>query len=258
MFSVNSFAQTSNNDDIEKLARQMANPLSSITNIPLQNNFDFKVGPYSGFRYNLNVQPIFSFRLTENWNVMSRSIVSFISQNNVIAENSSQTGIGDILQSFFLTPGKVKSKFIWGAGPVISIPTATNDVFRSNKWSIGPTILLVRKDKHFTVGALMNSLWSFAGSGTNDVSTTFIQPFISYTAKRGRSYSMGSENTQDWNNDIFGGDITIILAQILKIKKQIIQFGIGPKFYYGNNPYNPKWGIRFNIALIYPKNRKTK
>ncbi|MEZ5083681.1 MAG: hypothetical protein R2750_09545 [Bacteroidales bacterium] len=255
-FTTTTIAQNSSTNEIEEMARQLANPLSSVTNIPFQNNFDFNIGPYSGFRYNLNVQPIFSFKLTENWNVLSRTIIPLIDQTNVVAENSSQFGLGDALQSLFLTPSKIETKLIWGLGPAISIPTATEDVLGSHTWGVGPTAILLFKDKHFTTGALLNTIWSFAGSGKNN--TTLIQPFFTYISPNtpGRSYSIISENTQNWTGSSFSGDIAIVMNQIIKLKKQLIQLGLGPKVFYGNNNLNPVWGIRFNVALIYPKKPK--
>lgn len=249
------FAQVNKKEAAEKLAKEMANPLSSLINVPLQNNFDFDVGPYKGFRYNLNIQPAIPFKLNKNWNVLSRTIIPITSQSDVIAPNSNQTGLGDILPSFYISPNKISPKFIWGVGPALLIPTATDEALGAKKWAVGPTFIVLKKDKQIIYGMLFNHLWSFAGNGVNDVNGTFFQPFFSYASptKKGRSYSIASENTQNWENDAFGGQIGVYMAQILKVKKQILQASLGPRIYYGNNEYNPDWGIRLNVSLIYPK-----
>ena len=52
---------------------------------------------------------------------------------------------------------------------------------------------------------------------------------------------------------MFGGDILILMSQIIKVKSQMVQLAVGPKVYYGNNAFNPDWGVKLNISLIYPK-----
>lgn len=237
----------------EKLAKQLANPVAALISVPFQNNFEFGVGPYDGFKFNLNVQPVVPISLGDKWNMISRSIVPIISQNDVTGIGESEFGLGDILQSVFFSPKEVKNGFVWGLGPVFLLPTATDKVLGIDKWAIGPNGLILKLHGQWTYGALVNHMWSFAGEGLNDVNATFFQPFATYATKSGSSYTIASENTQSWNNDIFGGFLGAYYAKVVKIKKQRMQLGGGPKVYYGNNPFLPDWGIRINIILLYPK-----
>ena len=120
IFSAKSFAQ-----DAEELAKKLANPIASLISIPFQNNFDFNIGAYKGFKYTLNIQPVIPISLSEDWNLISRTILPVVSQSDVFGEGSSQSGLGDIVESLFLSPAE--SKIIWGVGPVILIPAATDD-----------------------------------------------------------------------------------------------------------------------------------
>jgi hypothetical protein len=237
----------------EDLAKQLANPVASLISLPFQNNFDFGVGPIDGFRYNLNIQPVIPISLNENWNMISRTIVPIISQNDVTGNGNSETGLGDIAQSIFFSPKEVKNGMVWGIGPIILLPTATNDFLGANKWGLGPNAVVLKLKGQWTYGALVNHVWSVGGSGNNDINATFFQPFMTYATKTGSSFSVASENTQSWDNSIFGGFVGAYYAKVTKFGKQLVQIGGGPKVYYGNNPFNPEWGIRFNMILLFPK-----
>lgn len=246
-------AQENSKPSAEELAKQLANPVANLISVPLQNNFDFNVGPLEGFKYTLNIQPVIPISLNENWNLISRTIVPIISQSDVSNIGESETGLGDILQSVFFSPKEVKNGLVWGVGPVFLLPTATDDALGIDKWAAGPNALILKLQGQWTYGALVNHMWDIGGSGNAEVNATFFQPFATYATPAGASYTIASENTQSWNNNIFGGFIGVYYAKVVKFGTQMLQLGGGPKVYYGNSPFNPDWGIRANIILLFPK-----
>ncbi|WP_206420440.1 hypothetical protein [Lacinutrix jangbogonensis] len=251
------FAQTEETQEptssAEDLAKKLANPVSSLISLPFQTNFDFGVGPFDGFRYNLNLQPVIPVSLNENWNMISRTIIPIVSQNDVTGKGNNETGLGDIAQSIFFSPKKVKNGLVLGVGPVFVLPTATDDFLGANKWSVGPNALVLKISGQLTYGALVNHVWSIGGSGINDVNATFFQPFMTYATKTGASFSLASENTQSWDNRVFGGFVGAYYSKVTKFGKQMVQLSAGPKVFYGNNPFNPEWGIRATLVLLFPK-----
>jgi len=152
-------------EETAELAKKLQNPVAALISVPLQNNFEFNGGPKNdGFRYQLNLHPVVPFSLNEDWNLISRTILPFISQEDMVAKGSSQTGLGDTVQSLFFSPrSPTYGGVIWAVGPVFQLPTATDDLLGEEKWGAGPTALALRQHNGWTYGALFNHIWSFAG-----------------------------------------------------------------------------------------------
>lgn len=240
----------------EELAKKLANPVASLISVPFQNNFDRNVGPLEGSKYTLNVQPVIPISLSENWNLISRTILPVVSQSDVFPPpEDSQTGLSDVVQSLFFSPAlPTKRGVIWGAGPVLLIPTATDDFLGTKKFGIGPTAVALRQSGSWTIGVLANHIWSVAGDeDRSDINATFFEPFIARTYGRGGTVTIVAENTQDWEGERFSGFVSAIIAQIIPISGQLVQFGVGPKLFYGDSKARADWGLRLQIVLLFPK-----
>ncbi|MDE1996738.1 MAG: transporter, partial [Rhizobiaceae bacterium] len=179
------------------LAKKLSNPVASLISVPFQFNYDRGFGPNHGDRETLNIQPVIPFSLNDNWNVISRTIAPVIWQHDVAGPSGNQFGLGDITQSFFFSPKQPTSGgIIWGAGPVFLLPTATDDLLGSGKFGIGPTAVMLKQEGPWTVGALANHIWSVAGEGDRpDISSTFLQPFVSYTTHDAWTFTLNTEST---------------------------------------------------------------
>lgn len=237
------------------LAKAVLNPIASLISVPLQNNFDWGAGPNdNGFQYKLTVQPVIPISLNENWNVISRTILPYVYQDNVIG-NSSQSGLADTVQSLFFSPVKpTKSGWIWGAGPVLQLPTATDVLLGEEKWGAGPTAVVLKQQGKWTYGMLFNHVWSFAGEDTRaDVSRTFLQPFVSYTTKTFTSFGLNTESTYDWEGEQWNVPLNAFVQQLLKVGKQPIALQLGGRYYAEGPSGAPEWGLRFQVSFLFPK-----
>jgi hypothetical protein len=125
-------------DSSAELAQKLSNPVSGLRIVPFENNFDFGGGPKNeGFRYTLKVQPVIPISLSEDWNLISRTIIPVIEQRDMIG-TTHQSGLGDTLQSLFFSPKAVtRHNWFWGAGPVFLLPTATDDLLGTENSALG-------------------------------------------------------------------------------------------------------------------------
>jgi hypothetical protein len=243
----------------DELVKELANPISSLISVPFQNNFEFNLGPNDdGFKYTLNFQPVIPISLNKDWNVIVRTIVPIIDQSDVIAPNTSQGGLSDTTQSFFLSPKKEIGGMIIGAGPVFLYPSATEDLLGSEKWGAGPTLVLLKQEGPWTVGLLFNHIWSFAGDDHRDyVSSTFLQPFVAYATKTKTTFSLNTESTYDWHNEQWTVPINLLVSQLIKIGKQPVQLGLGAKVYAEGPSGHARIGNSLRCHSPFPDRRET-
>jgi len=240
--------------ETQELAKKLNNPVASLISLPLQSNFDFGMGTGSGWRYTLNVQPVIPIALSPKWNLISRTILPIIHQGNVTGPNTSQSGLGDTVQSFFLSPNK-SEPFIWAVGPVVLLPTATDASLGAQKWGLGPTAALLKQSGGWTVGILANHIWSVAGKANRaDVNATFVQPVLSYTTKQAWTYAINTESTYDWNARSWSIPINPTISKLVRFGKQPMSFGGGLKCWATTPTGGPEGcGLRITVTALFPK-----
>jgi hypothetical protein len=240
---------------VHDLSKQLANPISSLISVPFQENIDFNGGPtHDGIKSTLNVQPVVPVSLSDDWNVIIRTILPIAYQDDISADGMDEFGLGDTTQSFFFSPKKVgDSGIIWGVGPALLYPTATDHFLGSGKLGAGPTLIVLKQTGKITFGFLANHIWSVAGKDSRqNVSATFIQPFFAY-ADGPNTYSLNTETSYDWVSDKWVVPINVVYAHLVHIGKQPVQFGIGARYYVEKPEGGPDWGIRFVVTLLFPK-----
>ncbi len=243
--------------DKAALAKQLSNPVASLISVPIQVNYDENIGPgEKGERWTTNIQPVAPFSLNEDWNLISRTILPVISQQDVVPGAGSQDGIGDIVQSAFFSPKAPTSNgWIWGAGPVLLLPTGSKRELTADKWGLGPTAVALRQSGHWTYGALVNHIWDVGGNGDrSDINSTFIQPFLVYNTATAMSIALNTETTYDWESDQASVPLNLNVSQVLHFGPQLVQLGVGVRRWLDSPNNGPSgWGARFNFVLLFPK-----
>jgi len=252
LLSVPAFGQ----NDAE-LAKKLANPVASLISVPFQANYDSNIGPdEEGSVWRINIQPVVPFKLNDNWNLISRTILPIIDQQDIPVAGSGESGIGDIVQSFFFSPASPTSGgLIWGVGPVLLLPTASEAALGGEKTGIGPTFVVLKQQGALTLGALGNHIFSIGGEGDRaDINVTFLQPFASYITKTRTTFSLSTETTYDWENEAWAVPIMFNVAQLLKAGPQIFQVAAGARYWAESPDGGPQnWGARLQLVLLFPK-----
>jgi len=220
--------------------------------LPFQNNFDCCYGPNGAPRYTLNIQPVIPFKLNDDWSLITRTILPILSQGSIAPGIPSSTGFGDVTQSFFFSTSRPVNGVTWGVGPVFLWPTG-NSIFDSQKWGAGPTAVILRQEAGWTYGVLANHIWSYGGdSMASDVSSTFLQPFLSYTFPDTTSVSLNTESAYDWIRHQWTVPINLQVARIFRFGRQPVQLGVGGKYYAVSPSGGPEWGARLNVVFLFP------
>jgi hypothetical protein len=239
--------------DADELAKQLSNPIASLISLPIQSNFDFGAGD-DGFAFTANVQPVFPIPLNANWNLISRTIVPIAYRDYLPPPDGDTFGLGDTTQSFFLSPtAPGPGGLIWGLGPVVLLPTATDDFLGTGKVGLGPTAVALVQRGPWTVGALGNHIWSVSGEDDRqDVSLTYFQPFTSYAMGGGTSVSLNAETSYNWISDDWTVPVTLGVSQVFTIGGQAVSFQVAGKWFAVTPDGGPDWGVRTAFTLLFP------
>lgn len=238
------------------LAKQSQNPVSTLISVPFETNFEFNAGPEDKTDFILNIKPVYPMKLSADWNLINRLIAPVVSQGERIPGQGRESGLGDFTYQAFLSPAK-PGKVIWGVGATLVIPTGSDDRLTSDKWSLGPSAVVLTMPGHWVVGALAQNVWSFAGeSDAPDVNQFLFQYFLNYNMKKGWYLSSSPIITANWEATSgnkwtvpFGGGF----GRVFKIGKQNVNMKLA-SYYNVERPDNASnWTLQASITLLFPK-----
>jgi hypothetical protein len=247
-------------ENIESLAQKSQNPIADIISVPFQYNANFNVGPYDRVQSVINIQPVVPIKLTDDLNLVCRTIIPLIDQPE-FTKDQSIFGLGDIMEEAFLSPSK-ENKVMWGVGTALSFPTATDSMLGAGKWSAGPAAVLVATPKPWVIGMITYNMWSFAGDDNRaDVNQFDIQYFVNYNLPKGWFLSNTSQTIANWGADPgnrwlvpLGGGV----GKVFRVGRQPVSV-VAAAFYNVVHPdYGPDWQARVTVALLYPAHPKPK
>ncbi len=238
----------------EDLAKQSQNPIANLVSVPFQSNTNFNAAPFGRAQEVLNIQPVVPMQISADWNVISRTIVPIVSQPSPTFD-SSTNGIGDITQSLFLSPVN-SGALIWGAGPVFTVPSATDPILGTGHVLLGPTVVLLTTPGHWVIGVLANNQWSVGGNPLRPAVNSFLaQPFVNYNMAHGWYLTTSPILTanwlatpgQQWTVPIGGG-----FGRVFKVGDQPVNASLAAYYNVINPTGAPDWQLRASLALLFP------
>ncbi|WP_205589679.1 transporter [Chachezhania antarctica] len=237
------------------LAKQLQNPVASLISVPFQLNYDQGIGASGdGNKYTMNLQPVVPISLSPSLNLISRTIIPLAVQNDV-TPGTTQSGVGDVLQSFFFSPKEpTAGGLIWGVGPAFLLPSNQTGL-SADQFAAGVTGVALKQSGPWTYGILANQLWDVGGgAGATEINATYVQPFLSYTTAKSVSFTLNSESTFDHVAGTQQVPVNFMVSKVTKIGSQPVSIGGGARYYADSTPNGPDgWGARFIVTFLYPK-----
>ncbi len=253
----------------EEIAKATQNPLTAMYSIPIQNNTYFNMGPDDKTKNIANLQPVIPIDLNDDWTLVTRTIVPFVWAPNFPEltpdpndHYETTFGIGDITSTLFFTPKKPsKNGWIWGAGPVFLLPTATDEALGTNKWGAGPAGIALKSDGKWVYGAMLMNLWSFAGSGQDEdierVNLMTFQPFVNYNLHDGWFIASVPIITANWeadNDHRWTIPLGLGIGKAMKLGKIPVTAQLHG-YYNVKKPddFGEDWQMRIQIQFLFPR-----
>lgn len=263
----------------DALREAAQNPIADLINLPFQNNTNFNIGHTDNTQNVLNIQPVYPMQISPGWNLITRPILPVIYQPPFFSGRQLQAleaiagpdigdthfGLGDLTPEFFFSPRKPivlgpGRSVVWGTGPAFQLPTATDDLLGTGKWSAGPGFVVFLSDQqlNITTGFLILNLWSFAGDDDRaDVNAMTLQPFLNYNLPKGWYLTTSPLITANWEADddnrwtvpVGGG-----IGRIFTIGRQPINASLAA--YYNlvtPDDTGADWQLRAQWTFLFPK-----
>ena len=247
-------------DNSTDLAKKLSNPVADLVSVPFQYNWENGVGlgDTTRTRFILNVQPVMPFSLNERWNLIVRVIMPLVGQPALFPGGEPASGLSDVLASFFFTP-RVPRGFIWGIGPVASLPSTSEPTLGTGKWSAGPTVLILKQSGPATWGALWNQVWSFAGpEDRTDVNQMFVQPFLSFTNPKAVTFGVNSEAVANWeapSGDQWTIPINVSVSKLSNFGPFPASYQVGAGVFVEKPEGGPDWKLRAGFTILLPRKK---
>jgi hypothetical protein len=236
----------------DELARQTQNPVASLISVPFQANWDVGVGTREAVGTTFNIQPVAPFPLTKSVNVIARVIMPLVS--NPTDDGLRINGMSDTLATAFLSPAHTGT-VIWGAGPVLLLPTATNNVLGSEQVGFGPSIVALVQPGKWTTGILWNQVWSLDGPpDRTEVNRGFFQPFVNYNLPDGIAVGGSIEATANWDEDeVWNSSLVFTFSKVTVLGKRPVNFVVGAGPQIASPTGGADWRLRIQANFLFPR-----
>jgi hypothetical protein len=155
-----------------------------------------------------------------------------------------------------LSPRQAINGWVWGAGPIVELPTATDTALGSNIWGLGPTAVIVRTTKSTVSGVLANDVISLGGTpGANGTRYNLltINPFLNFNFPGG--WFVGSVPIITASLDSPGAKWTLPIGlqggRLIKIGQRPVNLLAGAYYNALRLRYGATWQLRAQIAIVF-------
>jgi hypothetical protein len=238
-------------DDI----KQANNPLADITSVAFHNYYKtdlIGLGDATAntfwFRY---IKPV------GRWLTRTSLPINYVPDG--LGGTSSGTGDLNSFASYLISkPGAEQT---YGVGPLVSIPTSTNEALSSRKYQLGAAAIYFNmKSAKIQYGGLLTYQRSFSGtSSTPDVSTMVLQPFAIWQLGKGTYLRSTGVWYFDLENDTYNVPFGLGVGKVLKVDRSVFNLFLEPQFAMFNKGVgSPAFQIFAGINIQFTGKGKSK
>jgi hypothetical protein len=242
----------------EELAKLAQNPVGNLISVPFQNNTNFNFGPEGGTQNVLNIQPVIPISVSDDWNIITRTILPIVSMPALSPDIPSLSGISNTTLTAFLSPAN-PGHWIWGVGPVFQLPTNSNAELGNKNFGAGASFVVLHLEhgSPWVYGFLMNNVWSTTTSKQGGAyNTGLLQPFVNFNFASGfyltsspiMTVNWKAQGSQQFTVPMGGGAGKIIHLGRLPVNCSLAAYYSVDKPEYGSN-----WNIRAQAQFMFPK-----
>ena len=258
---------------IGNLATAATNPVGSLIQLQLQDQFTPSSENSSGVANAAIIQPVIPFGLgADNYFqgfITRPTIPVVVTTPDPNGPRERTTGTGDIVVVNALThtdPGEDGEFFTWGPIATFTFPTATQDETGQGKFQAGPGAIVIKnitnlfnEGDSLLTGGFGYQQWSFAGEGSRaKVSQLFFTPVLTYKFSLfgEKGYYAGLPDdvwTYNFERSAFTQiPVGLRFGRVFAIGKRPVNLFL-QSWYNAASENSSIYTIKFNFTFLFPK-----
>jgi hypothetical protein len=264
--SLAAVAETSGQEQsASEVARELANPNSSLASLTLKNQYRWYTGDLPGAddqdNFTMVFQPVFPLSLPQDDNGNKRTVFFrpgfplLFDQPVPQVENGGLdwdgvSALGDI--GFDIGYGvSAKSGFLWAFGMVGTLPTATDSDVAGKQLRLGPEFLLAKFEKWGIYGIFPSHQWNVTGWSDESFSTTQFQPLLTFILGDGWTAGSSPIGFYNWESSEWTIPINLTVSKTVVLGKTPWKFALETNYYVEQpDAFGPQWMIGFSITPV--------
>ncbi|MGO9934339.1 MAG: neuromedin U [Steroidobacteraceae bacterium] len=241
----------------EDLAKIAQNPVGNLISVPFQENLYLNSGPLEKNYNVLNIQPVIPISVSEDWNIITRTIIPIVSLPAFAPGQTRTNGVGDVQLTAFLSPAK-PGAWIWGAGVITQLPTHSNQLLGNDNVGFGPSFVVLHLEhgSPWVYGVLVNNVWSSNNATAPSYNNGLMQPFANYNFESGLyltsspivTVNWQAKGSNQWTVPMGGG-----VGKLFKIGRLPVNTQLSMYYSVVRPDFAPNWQVRAQVQLMFPK-----
>jgi hypothetical protein len=251
-------------DAAAEMQKKLQNPLANIKAVMTDNALGFDTGTTDDTSFGFQIQPVYAIDMPDKgFTFIPRAVVPIlglepgtdippVGQPNP-NETKSVWGLGDSMLQFFFAP-HTDAKWKWGAGPQISVPTATKNQLEGPQWGAGLAGVVTGEiTEKLAFAGIVGNHWGNSGK----FNTMTLQPMFFYSLPTaGTAIAYSAVISADWEATS-GNRWTVPLGASFNKTWDMggghgFDLIVGPYYNVVRPDGGARWQLRFGFSWLFP------